>query len=352
MTRPVSPEHELAAVGRAWLGDAAVSWQRLESDGFSGAPLLRVSPVDDAAAIVLKPFPPEARPRLEWVHRLMRHLRSQGCAEVPEVLVARGGGTVVAAEGAVWEAVRFVAGRAADPPTAEQAAAALEALARIHLAAAAWPEALATRGLPPAVQRRRDQAVRLLATPWQRPAAVRPGDTLAEELVARLDTALAIARESGLTAALQGVVSFPPPSMERHAVLRDVWTGHVLFGGERPARVAGIVDYQAAAIDTPATDVARLIGSWQRDVGSPPDAAWAAAVAAYERVRPLPPAERRLIRWLDATGTILGLDNWFRWVFEEGRQFGDAARVLGRVERLLACLPAAIVCLARHETAV
>jgi alkylation response protein AidB-like acyl-CoA dehydrogenase len=38
-------------------------------------------------------------------------------------------------------------------------------------------------------------------------------------------------------------------------------------------------------------------------------AAWAAAVAAYERVRPLPPAERRLIRWLDATGTILGLDN-------------------------------------------
>lgn len=353
MTSSVSSEHELHALCRAWLGDVAVRLQPLDSDGFSGVSVVRASPVDAATAIVLKPFPEAARPRLEWVHLLMRHLRSQGCDEVPEVLVSGGGGTIVAAAGGVlWEAVRYVAGDAADPPAPEQAAAALEALARVHRAAAAWPAAPATWGPPAAVVRRRDQAARLLAAPWRQPATVCPGDVLAEAMASRLGSALVIAREAGLTAALRGVVGFPPPPVERHAVLRDIWSGHVLYATDRPARVAGFVDFHAAAVDTPATDIARLIGSWQRDVGTPPDAAWAAAVAAYERIRPLSPAERRLVRWLDASGTILGLDNWFRWVLVEGRRFADAGRVLGRVERLLACLPAAIVRLARQETAV
>jgi hypothetical protein len=41
------------------------------------------------------------------------------------------------------------------------------------------------------------------------------------------------------------------------------------------------------------------------------------------------------VAWLQATGTIFALDNWFRWCLVEGRRFGEAGRVIERVDRLL-----------------
>jgi hypothetical protein len=52
--------------------------------------------------------------------------------------------------------------------------------------------------------------------------------------------------------------------------------------------------------------------------------------------------ERRLVPFLAASGVVFGLDNWFRWIFEQGRRFGDHPAVVGRVERLTAALPAAL----------
>jgi Ser/Thr protein kinase RdoA (MazF antagonist) len=106
--------------------------------------------------------------------------------------------------------------------------------------------------------------------------------------------------------------------------------------------VAGIVDYHAAGVDTPATDLARLLGSWRGEAVGGLVAGWPAALAAYEAVRPLTVAERSLVPWLHATGVVFGLDNWFRWTIEEGRQFAGVHAVLDRIERLSARLPAAL----------
>ena len=128
-------------------------------------------------------------------------------------------------------------------------------------------------------------------------------------------------------------------------MLRDVWADHVIFAPGSAARVAGIVDLHAAGIDTPATDVARLAGSWRpprRPHKVDPAAAWPEAVAAYEAVRPLSAAERAVVPFLDAAGVICGLDNWFRWTLEEGRSFPDEAAALARIDRLLDRLPAAV----------
>jgi hypothetical protein len=45
---------------------------------------------------------------------------------------------------------------------------------------------------------------------------------------------------------------------------------------------------------------------------------------------------------LHAAGVVFGLDNWFRWVLEEGRTFSDPTAALLRADRLLAALPVAL----------
>jgi Ser/Thr protein kinase RdoA (MazF antagonist) len=354
MTLSEADDGSPRGVCRAWFGDVPVRLRPLGGEGFSGATPLRATAVSGSGDVVLKPFPEAARPRVVWVHELMRHLRERGCDVVPEVLETAAGSTVAHDDrGGIWEAVRFVAGIATATPSGEQAAAAVEALARIHLAAAEWPLAPMTTGPAGAVLRRVEQATRLLDHPWRLfPRSGGGGSGLAVEMSSRLDRASTIADASDLAEALRCVVGFHSPPVARHAVLRDVWSDHVLFADALPPRVAGIVDCHAAAVDTPATDVARLIGSWCREADVPADVAWADAVAAYERVRPLAPAERRLIPWLDASGTILGLDNWFRWVLLEGRQFANPAQVLGRADCLVERLQAAIATVRRVRTAV
>ncbi|MFN7813567.1 MAG: hypothetical protein ACK5SI_12995, partial [Planctomycetia bacterium] len=63
---------------------------------------------------------------------------------------------------------------------------------------------------------------------------------------------------------------------------------------------------------------------------------------AYHRLRPLSVAERAVLPVLMATGVVFGLDNWFRWLIEEKRRFHQPERVLGRIDRLLEDLPAAL----------
>ena len=150
-----------------------------------------------------------------------------------------------------------------------------------------------------------------------------------------------------------------PRPLPLQPVLRDVWSDHVLFTVDEHGasatgnRVSAIIDYHAAGVDTPATDLARLLGSWLPPVAgqaAPLLDAWREPLAAYERLRPLAAVERRLVPWLDATAVILGLDNWFRWTLDEQRKFPDTTRVQGRIDRLLRRLEGAIE-QALHATA-
>lgn len=329
-------------LARAW-GDVGVApWPRL---GFSGAPLFRLTRPTDGGQGVLKPFPPSAdRARAEWVHGLMLHARVRGAAEVPEPLATRGGETVVAAGGRLWECVGLVPGAPIDTPTADEAAAAARALARLHAAVADFAAAPARLAESDAVRRRIDAAARLRESPW----ASRPPSPAAPEAVAarRVQAARVFAAHGG-ERALERIAGIRPAPVRQQAVLRDVWSDHVLFAGSTPARVTGIVDYHAAAVDTPAADLARLFGSWPAGAGAGSLASrWPGAFAAYERVRPLGVEERRLAEFLHASGMILGLDNWFRWVLDESREFPQFDMVVARIDRLLEELPGALETLA------
>ena len=113
--------------------------------------------------------------------------------------------------------------------------------------------------------------------------------------------------------------------------LRDIWHDHVLFTGNE---VTGIIDFGAVDIDTPATDIARLLGSLVGD-----DAfGWRAGLDAYATIRPLAAEEETAVRALDASGTILAGCNWIRWICIDGRQFEDRSRIRERFERIISRL--------------
>ena len=352
MTPPaLEPNASIERVCAAWLGADSVRIAPLAGGGFSGSAVHLVEHVATGRQFVLKRFP-ESTPieRCGWVHALMRHLRDAGIAVVPEVIDRRRAAAgesatcFVDGDGSRWELVAFMPGRATERPTAGQAGRALETLASLH-AAAATMAGTRSHGPSPGVIRRREQARQLLASPWrQRRASI--GMDADAAVVARFDEAIDLFDRGGGMRALERIAACEAEPLALQPVLRDIWSDHVLFadGGER---VSGIVDYHAAGIDSPATDLARLLGSWslaeEHRAPSLVDA-WRDVIAAYERVRPLAPAERRLVPWLHATGVIFGLDNWFRWTLEERRRFADVDRMHERIARLVAALGPALVC--------
>jgi len=295
---------------------------------------------------VLKAFPPGTpRDRAEWVHRFVGHLRAAGVVELPPHRPLPVGGTITADRaGRLWEMAAFAAGSPAERPTEPQVAAAVRLLARVHGAAVTFPDSPPDRGPSRAIADRVSGAARLLERPWQRLlASAAPAEGGGEAAVARQRLAVAVRalQDTPLDPPLARLAGLDPPPFFRQAVLRDPWYAHVLFEQEGSTTIVGLIDPHAAGVDTPATDLARLLGSWLP--AGPHAATWlAAAIAAYEEVRPLPEVERRLVPFLAASGILLGLDNWFRWVLEEGRQFGGGEAVARRLDRLVEALPTAL----------
>jgi homoserine kinase type II len=124
--------------------------------------------------------------------------------------------------------------------------------------------------------------------------------------------------------------------------VRDVWHDHVLFTGDE---VTGLVDFGAIDIDTPATDLARLLGSLvsvshgslKGEGGDllDMDATWREGLAAYQSVRPLEIEEIRAANALRVSGPILAGCNWIEWVYADGRTFEDPERIVRRFKRIV-----------------
>lgn len=343
----------------AWLADQPVAIlplsgrQGLEgllpTGGLSGSPVYRVEPADAAEPLVLKGFHPACPPaHAAWVHRLVRHLVEDGITELPNPLPVRGGrGTTLHEDdrGMLWEMLPFKRGAPLSRPTAGQAGRTLAMLARLHAAAARLPRHPPQPAVSPGHLRRIEQACRLLDRPWAsrvdeaKAAAIAAGDApLAAAVVEQLIRAADRYARCGGAEAVAAIVHVPATPLPLQAVIRDLRSEHVLFdpatGGERPS---GLIDLHAAGIDTVVTDIARLLGTWQPPTGRAAAGrdVWADAIGEYERGRPLSDRERGLIPYYQASGTILALDTWFRWILDEGRAFPDPLAVGLRVEELL-----------------
>lgn len=320
----------LQSVASHWFATAPDAIRPLDRAGWSGAAVYAVV-AGDGRFILKRCGAASVRSRVEWVHALLMHCRAAGVAAVPEVVRGRDGGTLALdAAGDVWELLECLPGGPADAPAPAQREAAAETLASIHATLASFPGDLPRLAESAGVARRRIQAAALRERPWE----AWPVREVAAGLVERLRRAAAIMATAGGRRVIDRIAAFDPGPVLVQPVLRDIWSEHVLFSG---GRVTGVVDWLAAGIDTPATDIARLTGSWPE-----PTLHRGLFLEAYSRRRPLADEAQALVGFLDAAGVVCAIDNWFRWTVEERRMFADMNRVLERIDRLLARLPDAI----------
>jgi len=342
----------LRAIVRRWFPTTRCRISPLPSAGLSGSPVWLVE-TDEPLGVaprrfVLKGFAEGwPRERAEAIHRWMAAARRAGVGAVPANLevadAGEAGATTIAidGDGRCFELTQWCPGQPVAAPSPGQASAALETLARIHVALreAGGNEETPT-AQPPAWARRAEALRAVIARGWDAP--VRGiASPLQAAVAERRRAAAVLLRDQGGLSYLSRLAAVVPRAVPLQPVLRDVWQAHVLFVDDE---VTAMIDWHAAGIDTPATDLARLLGSW----GGPRSASvsadsladslsvvWGEALEAYRAIRPLSREELALIDLLHLAGVVGGLHHWFRWVLDENRHFPDPCAVLERVDALL-----------------
>lgn len=318
--------------------------------GLSGALIFRAiaDPPDLGAAggeWVVRGWPEGvSSQRVAEVHRVVQRARREGCRTIPgiEPLEPAGAGgemsTQMVAEGRVWECCQWMPGR--PPQSADDLPGILReaavGVACFHRAVAGLGETL---GPVPAVHARLQrlaQIDRIVSGTRLRPRLLFGSPSLdpaVERAVECLDEVWSGQRQRA-ERLLQPWAACPLP---QQYVLRDIHLENALFV---EGRLSGIVDCDAIRIDSPATDLARLVGSSallprppERQHAVPLPTLWSEALAGYRSVRPFSEQEELLARVLADASPLVMLANWVVWLAYEGRSFpGSAAAVEKRVE--------------------
>jgi homoserine kinase type II len=322
--------------------------------GMSGAQFWRIIVVRGSPAVVrgspdsaqrwlcLRRWPTEhpSPRRLQFIHAVLQHAARNGISFIPVPISTRDGKSFVHRAGHLWQLEPWMPGAAdyEQSPRVEKLRAAMTALAQFHVATADFqPRATTLRGdanvrsIPTtnhsAIPRRLAQLRELshrgtnelsravTGTIWPELAP------LARQFVAAFPIAAqnAIEKLEPLTAA----------RLPLQPCLRDIWHDHILFTDDV---VTGIIDFGAVDIDTPATDIARLLGSLVADDSE----GWRTGLAVYSAVRRLSDEETLAVFALDKSSTVLAGCNWIRWIYVERRDFENRAQVISRFRRILA----------------
>jgi Ser/Thr protein kinase RdoA (MazF antagonist) len=293
--------------------------------GFSGASLWYVRGLAGPWCMRAWPKAGPTLSDLHAIHRLMHGASNAGLRFVPKVWRTRQGATLVEHSGRHWELTAWMPGQADFHlrPTPARLASACTALAQLH---AAWSKSASNAVPCPAVHRRLEALhpwKALVDAGWHPPFAAGDMDPVRPwaEWAWRL-----LPRHMGRLPAL-----LAPWSKTRVPVqpcLCDIWHDHVLFEGDQ---VTGLVDYGSIKRDHVAVDLARLLGSLIGD----DEQMRAVGIEAYRLVRPFGQDEAALMKVLDETGTVLGVMNWLRWLYFEGRQYADRDAVARRLAALV-----------------
>jgi homoserine kinase type II len=303
----------------------------LSPDSFSGAALWRVT--SPRGSLCLRRWPTEhpSPERLQFMQAVLWHVDQEGFGLVPLPLETRHRHGFVRHAGHLWELTPWLPG-AADfrtNPSIARLRNALIALARFHNAARSFP--LAETG-PTGSPGMADRVLKLRELlggglePFREAVAAGGWPELGELGRRLIDLAATCGPQ---TLAIVEQASTLNVAIE--PCIRDIWHAHVLFVEDE---VSGIVDFGAMRPENVAADVARLLGSLALDNG----ADWQRGLAAYQSVRPLTGDELALVKAFDHSTVVMGGLQWLRWVYLEGREFGQPRAVLARVREFLARL--------------
>jgi homoserine kinase type II len=326
-----APDPAVVLARWAALGPLTQIEARDMAGGWSGSLIWRVTAAG-GTDYCLRRWPPAhpAPDRLRLIHAVLTHVSRCEIDYVPVPIAADRGNSFVEHEGHYWELTPWMPGQAdfRDHPTPVRLGAAMHALARFHNAATGqWDRTSGTETqAAPAIRERLELVDQLQGGDLGRiAAAVRRG--LSDDLDARAARILAGVNQR-LAPLRQPLAAATSVSLPLSPAIRDVHHDHVLFTGQR---VTGLVDFGALRIDTPLADVARLVGSLAGDDLQ----SRTHALAAYNELRPLADADRRLIDLLDASNVVLGGQNWLRWLYLDRRDMGPTGPILHRLDEIV-----------------
>lgn len=299
--------------------------------GMSGAQFWRIA--SPRGKLILRRWPPEhpTPDGLRFIHAVLGHAAERGIAFVPVPIRTTTGESFLLHAGHLWELAPWMPGTAdyERAPSAGKLRGALTALAQLHIALSDFQTAAMepVAGAPRAIVRRLS-----MLEEFQTDAADNLANSISDNVwpeLAPLARQFLAVLPVALPRAISQLVPLAGLSFRLQPCIRDIWHDHVLFTGDE---VTGIIDFGAVDVDTPATDVARLLGSLAADNASE----WRIGLDAYSKVRPLSADELRAITALDTSGTVLAGVNWLRWIYVERRQFENPARIIERFRKLVA----------------
>jgi Ser/Thr protein kinase RdoA (MazF antagonist) len=299
--------------------------------GMSGAQFWGIE--STSGSLVLRRWPGEhpSAEQLRFIHDVLFHAARHGISFLAVPMRTSAGASFHFADGYLWELSPWLKG-AADyerSPNPQKLAAAITALAQFHFAVRDFPVPIKAKLIssPPAISRRLSrlrelsvrgtgdlsEAIKVDIWPELEPLARRFLATLPRILPRAIGQ-------------LKPLSELPLPVVP---CIRDIWHDHVLFTGNE---VTGIIDFGAMQFDTPATDIARLLGSLIGD----DEPGWRAGLNAYSTIRTLSADEQRAAKALDTSSAILAGCNWIQWICCDGRQFEDRARIVERFHQIVA----------------
>lgn len=317
-----------------WFPTGTATIDPIVSGGFSGARVWRVT--HDQRHFALRCWPRSAgSPCRLGVNLLLQdHLADDGLP-VPRSVSTTSGPSIVYIDGHSWGLATWMLGEADywQTPRPVKLQAALATLAHLHVSSARMtaggPRYRARTAHSPGLVKRANRLQEFVSGDfYQLETAVRRHGSSSETSLAREALSLI---ERTAPAQLEASWRWRRIELPLQWCLRDVWHDHVLFTGDS---VTGIIDFDAAAIDSPAGDVARLLGSL---VGDAPDP-WAVGLESYCQARPLSQVELEAVRFFDASGTVLSAVNWLHWLFRDKAALGaqiDRQACLQRLARLV-----------------
>ena len=260
---------------------------------------------------------------------MLAHAAGNGIDFVPVPVTSDSAATSVAYDNSLWELAPWMPGVAAERGSLEKLLVAVKALARFHQATAdfpmaEFPTAGEPRGRSPAIAHRRQQLEQAIATDW-RELAGRAARESSNPTTRQLLETLSVLLPPALHEARERLIEIGEPEVPLQPIIRDARREHFLFTGEGAgAAVSGLVDFGAMTIDTPAVDLARLLGEW----AGGDRRMWRAATEVYDAKRP----SMRLLEALDASGVALSAANWITWIAEG--QPASSSRLQHLVDRL------------------
>lgn len=260
--------------------------------------------------------------RVALIHHLLSTSRHRGYDYVPLPIASRLGATWQTVGDCQWELCQWMPGRPAACGSISDTALAnaVVAVASWHklwtpMLVGQWGEELAAaevwqyyregRVCPSPAAKRRVQE-------WQRlfPLLIESPPRAAGEARELLDRTRTIVRllQQQMCAWLEESLAAVPLCV----CLRDIHREHVLLIDDQ---VTGLIDFGAVGIDSPACDLARLLGSLVPE----DDGHWDFAFDAYRQMASLSEREARLARLLDRTGTVISAMRWADWLCNSGR---------------------------------